>query len=46
MITHIMPNAARRPIAFDLRKLTGIEKNYAQIKCEVLGTILGVKKFY
>ena len=46
VITDMMTNGEKRPIAFDLRTLTASEKNYAQIKREVLGIISGVKKIH
>ncbi|KAI5611825.1 hypothetical protein C0J50_11790, partial [Silurus asotus] len=46
VLSHIMPNGQKRPIAFASRSLNKAEANYAQIEREALSIVFGVRKFY
>ncbi|KAL0150485.1 hypothetical protein M9458_054302 [Cirrhinus mrigala] len=46
VLSHIMPNGQEKPIAFASRSLSKAETNYAQIECEELSIVFGVRKFY
>ena len=46
VISHILLNSTKHPIAFASRSLSASEKNYAQIEIEALSLVFGVKKFH
>ena len=46
VISNILPNGQERPIAFASRTLIKAEQNYAQIECEALSIVFGVRKFH
>lgn len=43
VVSHIMPNGVERPIDFASRTLSKAGSKYAQIECEALGIVFGVR---
>ena len=46
VISHIMPNGTKRPIAYTLRTLSSTESKYVQVNKKALSLIFGIKKFH
>jgi hypothetical protein len=46
VISHVMDDGKKRPIAYASRTLSPSEKNYAQIEREALSIVYGVKNFH
>ena len=46
VLSHIMDDGRKRPIAYASRTLTSAEKNYSQLEKEALGVVFGVQKFH
>ena len=46
VLSHVMPDGSKRPVAFASRSLTKTERKYAQIDKEALSIVWGVKRFH
>lgn len=46
VISHVMPDGCKRPIALTSRTLSSSERNYSQVEKEALALIFGVKRFH
>ena len=45
VLSHFMPDAEEKPIAFASRMLRNVEQNYVQIEMEALAIVFGICKF-
>ena len=45
VISHVLPDGSKKPIAFTSRTLLPSEKNYCQLEKEALSLVFGVKNF-
>lgn len=46
VLSHVMPDGSKRPVAFASRLLTKTECKYAQIDKEALSNVWGMKRFH
>ena len=43
VISHVMPNRDKKPIAFGSQTLSKAERNYTHVKKEALAIVFGIK---
>ena len=46
VLSHVLPDGTKQPVAFASRTLSLSEKNYAQVEKEALSLVFGVKRFH